>query len=94
MAFSKPVVATISTGTADVINDEENGFLVPPRSPEFLADKIKWILDQPEVAAKVGKAARKTVEERFSLGKTIPSIEEIYMQIYKNSKAEVRKGNG
>jgi glycosyltransferase involved in cell wall biosynthesis len=84
MAFSKPVVATRSTGIVDVINDGENGFLVPPRSPEILSDKIKWVLDRPEVAAKVGKAAKKIVEERFNLGKTIPRIEELYIQLYKN----------
>jgi len=94
MAFVKPVVATRTTGIVDVINDGENGFLVPPRSPNFLADKIKRALDQPEVAAKVGRAARKTVEERFSLGKMIPSIEEIYIHLYKNKQEEVRRKNG
>jgi len=86
MAFSKPVVATRSTGTVDVINDGDNGFLVPPRSPVFLAEKIKWVLTQPGVAAKAGKAARKTVEKQYCLKKNIPLMEQTYIQLFNKSK--------
>jgi glycosyltransferase involved in cell wall biosynthesis len=59
MIYEKSVVATQATGTRDVIKDGENGFLVPLRSPKLLADKIKWLLDNPGIAMKIGKEAKK-----------------------------------
>ena len=82
MALSKPVVGTRTTGTVDVIKNGQNGFLVTPQSPDLLAGKVMWILDNPEAASEMGQAARRTVEEQFTLVKTIPSIEEIYLDLY------------
>jgi glycosyltransferase involved in cell wall biosynthesis len=84
MASERPVVATKATGNIDLITDGENGFLVPPRSPKLLAEKIKLILDNPSLASKIGKEAKKTVEHNYSLEKTIPMIEEFYLQLFNN----------
>ena len=86
MACEKPVVATKATGIIDVINDGENGFLVPFHSPKLLADKIKWVLDNTGIAMKIGKEAKKTVEHNYSLEKTIPMIEELYLQLFNKKK--------
>lgn len=93
MALEKPVISTRVTGVVDVIHDGENGFLVPPRSPQLLADKIKWVLNRPEVAAQVGRAARKTVESDYSLEKAIFAIENLYTKLYTDKKERVKKGN-
>jgi glycosyltransferase involved in cell wall biosynthesis len=94
MAFAKPVVATRSTGTVDVISDGENGFLVPPRSPEMLADKMKWVLERPDSASAVGKAAQKTIKDRFCVEKTIPSMEAFYLQLYHHKQEGRVRGHG
>ena len=86
MIYKKSVVATQATGTRDVIKDGENGFLVPLRSPKLLADKIKWVLDNPGIAMKIGKEAKKTVEHNYSLEKTILMIEELYLQLFNKKK--------
>lgn len=86
MIYEKSVVATQATGTRDVIKDGENGFLVPLRSPKLLADKIKWVLDNPGIAMKIGKEAKKTVEHNYSLEKTIPMIEKLYLQLFNKKK--------
>jgi len=94
MALAKPVVATKSTGTIDVISDEENGFLVSPRSPEVLAQKMKWILERPDSASAVGKAAQETVKDRFCVGKTIPAMEACYLQLYHQKQKGSMGGHG
>jgi len=86
MIYEKPVVAAQATGTRDVIKNGENGFLVPLRSPTLLADKIKWVLDNPGIAVKIGKEAKKTVEHNYSLEKTITMIEEFYLQLFNKKK--------
>jgi glycosyltransferase involved in cell wall biosynthesis len=94
MAFAKAVVATRSTGTVDVINDGENGFLVPPRSPEMLAQKMKWVLERPDIGSAIGKAARETIKDKFCVEKTIPSMEEFYLQLYHHKQEGSVRGHG
>lgn len=66
MACEKPVVATAVSGALDVIRDDVNGLLVPPRAPEQLAQAICRLLDDAELRVQLGAAARRTVEEHFS----------------------------
>lgn len=94
MAFAKPVVAARSTGTVDVICDGENGFLVPPRSPDMLAQKMKWVLERPDIVSAAGKAAQKTIEDKFNVEKTIPSMEECYLQLYHQKRDGRVRGHG
>jgi glycogen synthase len=60
MAAGLPVVATRVGGTADLVNDGENGLLVPPRDPAALASAISRVLTDPEAAARMASAARRT----------------------------------
>ena len=46
-AMKKPVVATRVDGNAEVVTDGENGFLVPPRNPKELAEKVIYLLPHP-----------------------------------------------
>lgn len=94
MAFAKPVVAARTTGTVDIINDGEDGFLVPPRSPELLAQKMKWVLDGPDISARVGHAAQQTVNDRFCVEKMIPSMEECYLQLHHQKQNGRVRGHG
>ena len=66
----------------DVINDGKNGFLVAPRAPELLAQKMQWVLERPDVASAVGREAQKTVENNFCVEKTIPLVEACYLNLY------------
>jgi glycosyltransferase involved in cell wall biosynthesis len=66
MACGKTVIATAVSGALDVIRDGQNGFFVPPRRPALLAEMLIKILDQPNLAAHLGQAARKTICAEFS----------------------------
>jgi glycosyltransferase involved in cell wall biosynthesis len=66
MARGRPVVATPVGGTPELVTDGETGLLVPPRDPEALAAALRRVLDDPELARRLGEAARARVAERFS----------------------------
>lgn len=67
MAMGKCVIATRTFGQTDTIVDGETGTYVPPSDPVALRAAIERLLANPEEAARLGRAARKFVEERAGL---------------------------
>ena len=66
MACETPVVACAVGGIKEVVVDGETGFLVPPEDPDKLAAAISKVLDDPQLAARMGKAGRSRVLEQFT----------------------------
>ena len=58
MSQGIPVIITPNTGGEDLIIEGNTGFLVPIRSPEAIAEKISWLLDNPESIPEMGNMAR------------------------------------
>ena len=85
MACGLPVVITNTGENEKWIEDGENGFLIPVKNPEILAEKIIFLLENKNVAQKIGIAARKTIEERNSYFREMSKMEKIYEEIIKNS---------
>ena len=66
MFFGLPCVATDIWAMAEMIQDGVTGYLVPPESPERLAQGMERILRDPVLQQSMGIAARKRAEQRFS----------------------------
>ena len=79
LSYGKPVVASRSGGIVDVIRDDETGLLVPPGDPVALADAIRRVLDDPDLAARLGRAGRAHVEANFSW----PAITDRLVALYR-----------
>lgn len=84
MALSKPVIATDIPGPRDIVVDGETGFLVPPGDIRAMAEKITYLLNNPELAIKMGEAGRKRVEKLFDIKDRVKDIENIYEELLKN----------
>jgi glycosyltransferase involved in cell wall biosynthesis len=67
MAVGVPMVITDTPGTRELIDDGQNGLLVPARDPAALADAIERIFADPGLAQSMASQARSRVEERHSL---------------------------
>ena len=81
MAASRPVIATAAGGVLEIIQDQVNGFLVPPKRPIAMAKAILHLLRNPEQACLVGQRAQRYVVQRFSTCQHVTAIERIYQQI-------------
>jgi glycosyltransferase involved in cell wall biosynthesis len=68
MACAKPVVITRTRGQRDVVRENETGLYVRPAGPEGLAAALNRLLDEPALAAGMGRAARCIVESELNLG--------------------------
>lgn len=78
MAMELPVIATKVSGTEDVLRDEENGLLISAESAEALANAMARVMRDPELAQRLGRGARQTIERLYSL----ESVAERYSQLY------------
>jgi glycosyltransferase involved in cell wall biosynthesis len=67
MAMEIPVVSTDVSGVPELVEDGRNGFLVPPRSPERLADRMQALLADPALRREFAAAGRHRVLAEFSL---------------------------
>jgi glycosyltransferase involved in cell wall biosynthesis len=67
MAMGIPVIASSVSGTPDVIDDGEDGLLIPPDSAASLAAAMSTIIHHPGQAEILGQNARRKVERSFSL---------------------------
>ena len=65
MASGLPVVSTAVGGIPELVVPERNGLLAPARSVDAVAAHLGRLLDQPAERARLGAAARATVEEHF-----------------------------
>jgi len=66
MASGVPVVATPVGFVPEVLQDGKNGFIVPIRDPEELAEALWKVHEDPFTAEAAAQAGRETVRDRYS----------------------------
>ncbi len=81
MALGRPVVASINGGNAEVVTDNENGFLVEPGKPELISEKLIDLLSNPEKARTMGKLAEMSVKENFSVQRMVKEYTNLYQKL-------------
>jgi glycosyltransferase involved in cell wall biosynthesis len=81
----RPIVTTSMPGCTDVIRDGWNGFLVPPRNPRLLADRILDLLRDPAAAAVMGVRAAQLVRTEFNLEITVARYAAVYEDLIKST---------
>ena len=76
-----PVVATNIAGIRELVQDGVNGFLVPGRDPEALAESILKLFSSEELRKRMGRAGREAIRAR---GLTWENCAGKYCQLYKS----------
>ena len=72
-----PVISTRHSGIPDIVIEGETGFLVDERDVEGMARHMLRMAEDPALAARLGQAARKRIEDHFSLEQTISALWEV-----------------
>lgn len=81
MMYSRPVVCTEVGGIAEAIEDGTNGFLVSPKSPEILADRLIRIATDPALPARMTGRARATLHDTFGQERFLIQVDRLYSEL-------------
>jgi glycosyltransferase involved in cell wall biosynthesis len=81
MAAGIPVVATNVGGNPEVIEDAVSGLLVPPRDSAAIAAAVGRLLEDEDLALRLGQAGMRRVSELFSLSGSVQQTEHLYQRL-------------
>jgi glycosyltransferase involved in cell wall biosynthesis len=83
MVAEKPIVASMSGGIPEIIEDPYNGALIDPQNTLEYADALQLFLEDRETSMRVGKANRKKVTEKFTWKECAKHLSSIYETLLK-----------
>jgi glycosyltransferase involved in cell wall biosynthesis len=87
-AAGVPTVATAVGGIPEVIENEQDGCLVPPGDPPALADRIVALLDNDARRRAMGNAARDRVERDFSFAAMSRQYHDLFQKVVRSALCE------
>jgi glycosyltransferase involved in cell wall biosynthesis len=80
MAAGTPVVATAVSGIPELVTDGVNGLLVEPDQPAQLAAALIQLHEHPDLADRLSREARTTVDERFDGDRLARELAELFAE--------------
>jgi len=81
MAAGLPVIATNAGGTGEIILDGKDGFLVPPRDPDKMAEAIIKVLNDPKKAKEMAKKGKEKVYNYYFFDRMINDYKNLYLRL-------------
>jgi glycosyltransferase involved in cell wall biosynthesis len=90
MATGRPVVASSLPGVRTVAVERVNGLLAEPGNADDLAAKLRALLDDPLLRARMGAAGRRLVEQQYTWPRIGARLEQLYVAVL----AEAKRASG
>jgi glycosyltransferase involved in cell wall biosynthesis len=87
LALGRTVIATNVGGVSEVIHDQANGLLAPPKNAFALANTIRRCWENPDLAHTMAMAGLHTVKDRFSIRNNANKVIALYNQMMGNKSA-------
>lgn len=78
MALGKPIVATDVLGTQELVVDNQTGFLTPLADIDAMAEKIKLLVQNPDLCSRFGTASQNRIAENFDETNIIHNLYNFY----------------
>jgi glycosyltransferase involved in cell wall biosynthesis len=86
-AMALPMVTTDMPGCRDVVRDDWNGYLVPPKDATSLATAILKLLQHPAQRIEMGARSKSHVVENFSLDRVADAYADIYHRVLAQARS-------
>ena len=82
-ALGKPVVAADVDGVKEIITDGKTGILVPPKNPGRLAEALRQLIENKNLANRLGAALREDIQTKHSLQPMIEGVQNLYLRLFR-----------
>ena len=79
--FALPIVGTKWRGVPSVVQDNINGFLVPPKNHQAVAEKLEILIKDPELRLLMGQRGRNIYLETFKIDIFYKQMDKIFQEI-------------
>jgi glycosyltransferase involved in cell wall biosynthesis len=81
MAAGLPIVATDCGSVRDIVEDGEQGFVVPVGDAKKFADRLRILANDKALRTRLGKSGRARAESEFHIQNTARKYEELLTDI-------------
>jgi len=79
-----PVISTRHAGTKEAVVENETGFLVDEGDYDTMADHMIKLLEDPQLAGKIGLAGRERIMEKYNLKDYIEKVQQLINKTIEN----------
>lgn len=88
MGVARPLIASVDSGseTAHIVTEAECGLCVEPEDPQALADAIRKLYSDRQLAAQMGKQGRAFVEAHYTQESVARLYEEVFLRVAPNAE--------
>lgn len=86
-----PVISTATGGITDVIRHGQTGLIVRPQSPDEIAGAVRRLAGEPELAQRLGRAARALALQEFTRGICAGRFSSVYARLSAQPPAREKK---
>lgn len=88
MSAGKPIVNTdLATAVPHVARDGKEGLTVPPNDPTAFAQALRRLLEQPDLAVRLGAAGKERVHSEFSQSLFLSRIQTVYNEVFQRRRS-------
>ncbi len=84
----KAIIATNVGGTPEVISGKNDGFLVPPRQPQIIAEKLTLLIENPTLRVTFSENAFSVVRNKFSWNHSANQYLAVFSELLNNRKSK------
>ena len=78
MATATPAIGSDVGGIPELISDGVNGFLIAPGDEQALAEKLRWVFNNPDQTREMGRSARAFAKQAFSTENYLKGYRQIF----------------
>ena len=80
-ASGMPILSTIHCDIPEVVIDGENGYLVPEKDVDALAEKLEFLISRPDIWEQMGQKGRYHIEKEYNVTTQVQKLEKIYDEV-------------
>ena len=81
MACGTPVIGAAVGGIKATVRDGATGFLIPPKDPAALADRLAALLRDPGLRAEMGRTALRVARAHYTWAKVADRVSRVYHEV-------------